>query len=148
MRSATPPEGAGQTATDRPYVRSSFREAAGCAPLVGPPAGVLESPPRRVSWLHCIFSLFTPPVGALGAVTNRPIGRVGLGGAAGCVPFFGASRWLCRTPARKAGRLDCLIFARRPAGGAFGTGADFPRVRSRCCGTPDCVPVSGANRWD
>jgi len=85
--------------------------------LLGPPAGVLEWPPRRVGGLHCAFSLVTPPVGARVTVTNRPIGRVGLGGAAGCVPFSGANRWLCKSPAREAGRLDCLIFARRPACG-------------------------------
>ena len=84
---------------------------------LGPTAGIYEWPPRRVGGLHSAFSLVTPPVGARGTFTNRPLGRVGLGGAAGCVPFSGANRWLCKSPAREAGRLDCLIFARRPAGG-------------------------------
>ena len=85
--------------------------------LLGPPAGVLEWPPRRVCGLHCAFSLVTPPVGARGVVTNRPIGRVGLGGAAGCVPLSGANRSLCESQPREAGRLEFLIFSRRPAGG-------------------------------
>ena len=85
--------------------------------LLGPPTGVLEWPRRRVGGLQGAFSLISPPVGARGTVTNRQIGRVGLGGAAGCVPFSGANRWLCKSPGHEAGRLDCLMFARRTAGG-------------------------------
>jgi len=118
------------------------------SPLLGPPAGILEWPPRRVGGLHSVFSLVTPPVGACGTVTNRPLGRVGLGGAASYVPFLGPTAGCARR--RHAGRagLTVRFSLATPPVGACGTGADCPRGRSRCCGTADCVPPFGANRWD
>jgi len=116
--------------------------------LLGPPAGILEWPPRRVGGLHCVFSLVTPPVGARGTVTNRPLGRVGLRSAAGCVPFLGPTDGCSRRRhARRAGLTVRFSLATPPVG-ACGPGAACPRGRSRCCGTADCVPLSGANRWD
>jgi len=115
--------------------------------LLGPPAGILEWPPRRVGGLHRVFSLVTPPVGARGTVTNRPLGRERLGGAAGCVPFLGPTAGCARRRHAKRACLTVPFSLATPQAGACGTGADSPCGRSRCCGTADYVPLYGANRW-
>jgi len=116
--------------------------------LLGPPAGILEWPPRRVGALHYVFSLVTPPVGARGTVANRPLGREGLGGAAGYVPFLGPTAGCARRRHAKPAGLTVRFSLATPPVGACETGSDCPRGRSRCCGIADCVPLSGANSWD
>jgi len=113
---ATPPEGAGQTATDRPYGRSGVREAAGCVPLVGATRWFFEV----AATLDGRSSLsFLTRLLAGGCSCDRyqsPIRASGTGWCRGLSPFLGANRWLCTSPAREAGRLDCSIFARHAAG--------------------------------
>jgi len=116
--------------------------------LLGPPAGLLQWPPRQVGGLHCVFSLDTPTVDARGTVTNRPLGQVGLGGAAGCVSFLRPTAGCARRRHAKRAGVTVRFSLATPPVGAFETSADCPRGRARCCGTADCVSLSWANRWD
>jgi len=116
--------------------------------LLGPPAGILEWPPRRVGGLHCALSLVTPPAGA--CVRASPIAYSGERGwlvQRGVSLFLRPTAGIYESPAHLVSRLDISIELVTPPVGACQTRPYCPREWLRATCTAGCVPFSGADRW-